>query len=540
MMRIARAATLLGISISLVASAAAEPTGRSTVDLLIEGGTVFDGDVHEPTQVDVGIRSDRIVFVGHAGKAGIRAKQTLNAQGWMVTPGFIDAHVHAEPELDSSDPGVRVVARQVMQGITTSIIGVDGEGPFEVAARLRGFDRAGTGQNVATYVGFGAIRRHVLGEVARAPTAQELTLMKSLAARGMCEGALGLSSGLFYAPQSFASTDEVIAVAQEAGKRGGLYDTHQRDEGDSTIGVVASLEEAIRIGRESGAPLHLAHIKVAAPSRADGSAMLQLIQMIDAARAAGQPVTADQYPWTAANTGLEAAIIPRWAQDGGREAMLKRFDTPTDAARIREESKVSLALAERLLITSAPGQPAVLGKRLSELATAWGVTPIEAAMRLLKGGEVSAAVFVMAEADIREAMVQPWVMSSSDGRSGGHPRAYASYPKLWTDYVIAQKVLTPMQFVHRSTALAADSLGLKQRGRIRAGDYADVVVIDPARYAPRATFLEPRELTTGVVDVVVNGRIELKDGKLTGVLAGRALRKRPTPGTCGNSARAPS
>lgn len=538
MIKIARAATLLGISISLVASAAAEPSARSTVDLLIEGGTVFDGDVHEPTQADVGITGDRIVFVGQAGKAGIRAKQTLPAQGWMVTPGLIDAHVHAEPELDSSDPTVRVVARQVMQGVTTSIIGVDGEGPFEVAARLHGFEQAGMGQNVATYVGFGAIRRHVLGEVARAPTAQELAVMKSLAARGMCEGALGLSSGLFYAPQSFASTEEVIAVAQEAGKRGGLYDTHQRDEGDSTIGIVASLEEAIRIGRESGAPLHLAHIKVAAPSRADGSAMLQLIQMIDAARAAGQPVTADQYPWTAANTGLEAAIIPRWAQDGGREAMLKRFDTPTDAARIREESKVSLALAQRVLITSAPEQPAVLGKRLSELATTWRVTPIEAAMRLLKGGEVSVAVFVMAEADIREAMMQPWVMSSSDGRSGGHPRAYASYPKLWTDYVVAQKVLTPAQFVHRSTALAADSLGLKKRGRIRVGDYADVVVIDPARYAPRATFLEPRELATGVVDVIINGRIELEDGKLTGILAGRALRKTPTPGTCENSARA--
>jgi len=522
--------TLLALAASLCATAHAAPL--RSVDLLLSGGSVYSGEVAPPQIADVGVRGDRIVFIGDAKRAHIRAKRTLDAKGLVVAPGFIDAHVHAEPELDSPDPQMRQVTRQIMQGVTTSIIGVDGEGTPDIAQRLKAYEAAGVGQNVASYVGFGAVRRLVLGESARAPGAAEVEAMRMHVARAMCEGALGLSSGLFYAPQSFAASEEVIAVAKEAGRRGGLYDTHMRDEGDSSVGVAASLEEAIRIGRESGAPLHLAHIKVTNGTRGDGSAMQGLVDMIEAARAAGQPVTADQYAWTAANTGLDSAVIPRWAQDGGREAMLARFDNEADAARIRSESKISMPLAERVLVNNAPGQPAVVGKRLSELAKDWGVTPIEAAMRLLKVGEVGAALFVMTEADVRVAMVRPWVMSSSDGRSGGHPRAYASFPKLWAEYVVANKILTPEQFIHRSTALPADSFGLQDRGRIRVGAYADIVAFDAARFVPRATYVEPRLLADGVVHLMVNGQAELVDGKPTGVLAGRGLRKAPKVGTC--------
>jgi N-acyl-D-amino-acid deacylase len=514
------------------ASSAGLPAGRS-VDLLIAGGTVYAGDGAEPTVTDIGIAADKIVFVGDASTAHIRSKKTLNATGMMVTPGLFDAHTHTDKELSSPDASQRLVARQVMQGVTTSIIGVDGDGTPDIKAEFAKMQGMGIGQNVAAYVGFGAIRERVLQHDARAPTPAELQTMKSLAAKGMCEGALGLSSGLFYAPQSFASTEEVIAVAKEAGKRGGLYDTHQRDEGSSSVGIVTSLKEAIRIGEESGATLHVAHIKVTNSARPEGEDMADVIALIEAARAKGQQVTADQYPWTAANTGLEAVAIPRWAQAGGFRAMVKRFDNPADLAKIHADSTgLTPALAGKLLISEAPKQPELVGKRLSELATQWGVDPIDAAIRVLKGGEAGVVVFVMTEPDIVKIMVKPWVMSSSDGADGEHPRGYASYTRLWEDYVIDQKVLTPVQFVHRSTGLEADTFGLKGRGYIKPGYFADIAVIAPKNYHARATYVEPQLLSTGVVDVIINGGLELEDGKPTGVLSGRALTKTPPAGTC--------
>jgi len=519
------------IALATLAGCASAPRGRD-VDLLITGGTVYAGDMGEPRVADIGIVSDKIVFVGDAAKAHIASRKTLQATGLMVTPGLIDAHTHTDDELTSPEASQRLVARQVMQGVTTSIIGVDGDGTPDIKTEFDKMEQLGIGQNVAAYVGFGAIRERVLHEDARAPTPTELQTMKALAAQGMCEGALGLSSGLFYAPQSFASTGEVIAVAKEAGKRGGLYDTHQRDEGSSSVGIETSLKEALRIGQESGATLHVAHIKVTNSSRPDGEDMTDVIALIEAARAQGQAVTADQYPWTAANTGLEAVVIPRWAQEGGFEAMVKRFDDSTDLARIHADSGLPLALAQKIMISEAPQQPQLVGKRLSELATQWGVDPIDAAIRVLKGGEAYVVVFVMNEPDIVKIMTKPWVMSSSDGADGGHPRGYASYPRLWEKYVIEEKVLTPVQFVHRSTGLEADTFGLEGRGYIKPGYFADIAVIDPKTYHARATYVAPKLLSTGVVDVIINGRIELEDGKPTGILSGRPLAKTPPPGTC--------
>jgi N-acyl-D-amino-acid deacylase len=505
---------------------------RHSVDLLVAGGTVYNGANVEPSVMDVGIIDDKIVFIGDASKAHIRSNKTLSAKGLMVVPGLIDAHTHTDEELSSPNSARRLVPRQVMQGVTTSVIGVDGDGTPDLRAEFAKMEQMGIGQNVAAYVGFGAIRERVLQRDARAPTPAELQTMKSLAAKGMCEGAIGLSSGLFYAPQSFASTEEVIAIAKEAGERGGVYDTHQRDEGSSSVGIVTSLKEAIRIGEESGAPLHVAHIKVTNSSRPDGEDMAEVIAMIEAARAKGQNVTADQYPWTAANTGLDAVAIPRWAQAGGFAAMIKRFDSPSDLAKIRADSGLTPALAQKIMISEAPKQPELIGKRLSELVNQWGVDQIDAAIRVLKGGEAGVVVFVMTEPDIVEVMVKPWVMSSSDGGDGEHPRGYASYPRLWENYVIDQKVLTPEQFVHRSTGLEADTFGLKNRGYIKLGYFADIAVIDPEAYHARATYVEPMLLSTGVVDVIVNGGIELENGKPTGVLSGRALVKVPPAGTC--------
>ena len=524
---VALLASVAGTGLAVTQSRSqSRPAGN--VDLLITRGLVYDGSLAPAKVEDIGIVGDKIVFIGDAAKARIRAKKTLDAKGLMVTPGLIDAHTHIDDELASPDAAKRFLARQVMQGVTTSIIGVDGDGTPDVKANFDRMEAAGIGQNVAAYVGFGRIRERVLDNDARAPTPAELDRMKALAARGMCGGAIGLSSGLFYAPQSFASTAEVIAVAKEAGKRGGLYDTHQRDEGDSSIGVIPSLQEALRISAESGAPLHIAHIKVSGGPHA----MSDLVAMIEAARAKGQSVTADQYPWTAANTGLDAAVIPRWAQDGGRGAMIERFADPAQLAKIHADAKLTPALAQAIVISDAPHEPAIVGKRLSDLAAQWGVAPIDAAIRILTKDDAGVVVFVMNETDIVTAMRKPWVMSSSDGGDGGHPRGYASYTRLWENYVVARKILTPVQFVHRSTGLEADTFGLQGRGYIKVGYSADISVIDPKSYHARATYVSPQLLSTGAIDVIVNGRIELENGKPTGILSGRALRKAPPPGTC--------
>lgn len=531
--------SLAAVAALLASTALSGGAGRAQaiappVDLLIRGGQVYPGDLSEPIVADVAIRGDKIVFVGDAGKAGLTATKIIDARGLMVAPGFIDAHTHAAGEIASGDRNVRRLLRQLTQGVTTSVIGVDGAGEPEVADIMAKANAAGIGNNVAAYVGFGAIRERVLQNDARAPTAAELAVMKSLARKGMCQGALGLSTGLFYPPQSFATTEEVIAVATEAGQRGGLYDTHQRDEGTTSIGVVASTQEQIRIGRESGATLHLGHFKVSSGAKPDGQSMAELIKLVEAARAAGQKVTSDQYPWSASNTGLSALAIARWAQDGGRPAMLKRFDDPADLARIKAQALVFYTErggAQNVLINGAPGQPELVGKRISEIAEAWGVDAAEATIRILRKGSASVATFAITEPDIRLLMTQPWNMFSTDGGPGGHPRGHASYPRLYTKYVVAEKVITPTQFVHKSTGLVADTLGLTGRGYLRPGYFADVVVIDPTTYQPKADYVNPTRLSTGVETAVVNGQIELDKGVPTGVLAGRGL-LRPKPAAC--------
>lgn len=525
----AAAGVVLAASVVAGDRGAAQATGQ--VDLIIRGGQVYVGDLSTPSVADVAITGDRIVFVGDAAKAGLKAAKVIDAKGRMVAPGFIDAHTHATGELASNDPKARLLLRQLTQGVTTSVIGVDGAGEPEIADYMAKANAAGVGNNFAAYVGFGAIRERVLQNDARAPTPAELEVMKGLARKGMCEGAIGLSSGLFYPPQSFAKTEEVIEVAKEPGSRGGLYDTHQRDEGTTSIGVVASVREQIRIGRESGATLHLAHFKVSSGAKPDGQSMAELVKIVEEARAAGQNVTSDQYPWSASNTGLSALAIPRWAQDGGRPAMLRRFDDPADLAKIKAEAMGfyrERGGAQNVLINNAPGQPELVGKRVSEIAKAWGVDEAEATVRILRKGSASVATFAIMEPDIRLLMKQPWNMFSTDGSPTGHPRGHASYPRLYTKYVVEEKVITPVEFVHKSTGLVADTFGLEGRGYLKPGYFADVVVIDPKTYQPKADYVHPTLLSTGVETAVVNGKVELEGGAPTGVLSGRGLaRKRP-------------
>ncbi len=493
-------------------------------DVIIVNGTVHDGS-DAPSRVgDVVIRGDRIVYVGNNAQAKYAAEKIIDATGKIVAPGFIDPHTHPDEFIRSNDPAQRLTAAWLFQGATTLMIGVDGFGTPDLDAEDARINKDRVGVNLGAYVGFGRIRSAVLQQDAREPTAAELQRMQSMVADGMCRGAFGLSTGLFYAPQSFSKTEEVIALAREAAKRGGIYDTHQRDESSYSIGLLGSTREVLRIGREAGLPVHFAHIKalgIDVHGQAD-----EVIKLINDARSSGQIVTADQYPWLASGTGLSASLLPRWAVDGGRPALLERLDDKETLQKIRTEMRENLRRRggpDSLVLTEddSPWH----GKKLGELARERVEEPIDAALFVIRDGRESAVSFNMDNADVIRFMRQPWIVTSSDG-SSGHPRQFATFPQKYREYV--QTGVIPVgEFIRSSTGRTADILGLTSRGYLRAGYFADVVVFDPKRYAPKADYLHPRELSEGVTQLLVNGRLAIDGGKLTGVAAGKLLRHQP-------------
>lgn len=517
-----KVALLLGIA--ALALGAASPAPQQ-VDLLIRGGTIYTGS-GEPITGDVAIKGDRIVSVGTG--LQVTATRAIDAGGLIVAPGFIDPHTHMGDDLASDDAATRLVPAFLMQGVTTAFVGNDGGGSPDMAKVLGTAKTRPVGINYAAYVGFGAVREKVVGEADRAPTAAELTQMKSLVANAMCQGALGLSTGLFYAPQSFAKTDEVVALAREAGKRGGVYDSHIRDESSYTVGLAAAIDEAIAIGREGGLPTHISHIKALGVD-VQGQAGA-IIAKVEAAQARGQKVTADQYPWSASGTSLVASLMPLWAQDGGRSELLKRFDDTAQAARLREgivENLRKRGGAAKLLIV----QGKYANRTLEDVARELKQDPVAAAITVIRIADPRVVSFNQSEADIAAFMRRPWVMTSSDA-SGGHPRVYGSFARKYAKYVKAEGVITLRDFIERSSSLTADTFGLKDRGRLRPGGFADVVVFDPARFAERASYEQPTLLAQGVRTVVVNGVVAVDNGALTGKAAGRALAHASTPGTC--------
>jgi N-acyl-D-amino-acid deacylase len=493
------------------------------VDLIIRGGTIYSGS-EAPFVGDVAVSGDRVRAVGR--RLRLPARRTIDARGLIVAPGFIDPHAHLGTQLASEDAQARLIPAFLMQGVTTALIGNDGGGEADIAAVLGSARNRPVGINFAAFVGFGAVRRTVIGEADRAPTSAELARMRQLVATGMCQGAVGLSTGLFYAPQSFAATDEVVALAREAGLRGGVYDSHIRDESSYSIGLAAAVDEAIAIGREAGLPVNISHIKALGVD-VHGQAPA-IIARIEAAQRAGQRVTADQYPWSASGTSLAAALVPRWAQDGGRAALLRRFDDAGVAQRLRSEMAENLRRrggAESLLITEGPHR----GQRLSQVAR--GADPVAAAIAVIRVSDPSVASFNQTEEDIAAFMRRPWVMTSSDA-SGGHPRAFGSFARKYAVYVRERNVLSLRDFIARSSALPADTFGIADRGRLRPGAFADLVLFDPRSFAARSTYEEPTLLATGVRTVLVNGVVAVENGAPTGAAAGRGLARTPPAGTC--------
>jgi N-acyl-D-aspartate/D-glutamate deacylase len=488
-------------------------------DLLIRNGRVIDGTGAPARGADVAITGDRITFVGDAARANVQAKRMIDARGLIVAPGFIDPHTHTLEDLSSSDANRRANVDYLMQGVTTVITGNDGGGPYDVARTLAKWKADGIGSNGALLVGYGTVRQAVMGMSDAKAEGTQLDSMRALVDKGMREGALGMSTGLYYAPQSYATTDEVIAMAKVAAKYGGIYDTHLRDESSYTIGLLAAIREAIRIGHEAGMPSHISHIKVLGTDvwgRSDSA-----IAIIEMARKAGDKVSANQYPYTASGSSVGASLLPRWAEVSGRDSLRARVADPATKARLVADMTENLRRrggAKSLLITSTR-DTSVLGRTLEDIAKARDVSPVEAAIQIIVAGDASVASFNMDEKDIVAFMRRPWVMTGSDG-SAGHPRKYGTFPKKWSEYVLGKKVLTPEQFVRQSSALTAETFGMKNRGVLAKGKYADVVVFDGATFKDHSTYQKPTELATGMKYVIVNGKLAVDGGAYTGVTAG--------------------
>jgi N-acyl-D-amino-acid deacylase len=519
--------TPLGIVLGVFLLQGSGPPSQPIADVLLRGGTVYDGSGAEPVTADVAITGDRVSFVGDAQAAGIPARLTLDVTGRIVAPGFIDMHSHAELEEDYGRDGLPFL----YQGITTAVIGVDGGGSPEVRHLFNGFKKSGIGINALTYVGHGAVRRTVLGMADRAPLPEELSAMKSLVGKGMEEGALGLSTGLFYAPGFYAATEEVIELARVAAGYGGIYDTHDRDLGATYqgIGYLESIREGIRIGEDSGARVIFSHFNAQGVhnyGRAPEGARL-----VEEARARGVNVAAAQHVYTATQSSLEAYAIPRWAAAGGREAMARRFQDPEIARKLDRETIAMLEIRggpEKILFADARAD--LNGRTLAEIARGWNLTVPETVRRILAEGNAAVMNLDLYQMENTRFLAQkPWMMTCTDGRTPApntgitHPRVYGAFTRKLRQFVLDEKLLSLSFAIRSMSGLAADFLQLPDRGYLRPGMVADLVVLEGERIRDRATYENPHQYSEGTVHVLVNGVFALKDGKPTGNPAGTPL-----------------
>ncbi|MBV8828733.1 MAG: D-aminoacylase [Acidobacteriaceae bacterium] len=490
----------------------------SDYDVVIRNGDVIDGSGRPPQRLDVGVTRDRINFLGNG--ATLTAKQIIDASGLVVAPGFIDPHTHTLEDL--SDPKRSRNDPYLMQGVTTVITGNDGEGPVEIGATSEKWRTQGIGTNAALYIGEGAIRREVMGMSEAAPKPEQLARMQQLVARGMQQGAIGMSTGLYYAPGNYASTEEIVALAKTAAQHGGVYDTHMRDESTYNIGLLAAVQETIRIGREAGLPVHISHIK--ALGRDVWGKSTDVIALVNQARAEGLRVTASQYPYEASGSSITASLVPRWAEAGGNTELLKRISDPQVRPRLISEMERNLDRRggpDSLLIISGRDTQ-IMGKTLRQIAAQHSESAVDAALDIVKNGGAGVASFNMRDDDIKNFMRQDWVMTCSDG-SAGHPRKYGTFPRKLRKYVFDEHVISLPFAIRSSTSLPAETFGLKERGRLKQGYFADIVVFDPATIRDLATYTDPEVLSTGVRYLLVNGKLAVSDGQIQNVRAGIAL-----------------
>ena len=549
----------LGILVMLPALGLAQGPAAEPFDVVIVGGHIIDGTGSPWYSGDVGIRDGRIAAIGRLEGAG--RKRTIDAAGRVVAPGFIDMLGQSELTM-LVDPRL---PSKITQGITTEITGEgDSVAPVNEAmlkadageyAHLRitpdwrtlreyfgRLERQGMGINLASYVGATSVRRMVLGDADVQPTAAQLDQMRGLVREAMEDGAIGVSSALQYAPAPYARTEELIALAGEAGKFGGIYATHMRSEGDA---VLEAIDEAVRIGREGHLPVEIWHLKAA--GQRNWGRMPQLVARIEAARAQGVDVSANTYAYTAWFNSF-SAFIPPWAHDGGDGKLVARLKDPAARARIRadmlnpkgdwdnEWQEIPGPEAIQIAVVQNPELKPLQGKRLSEVAALWKEDAIDALCDLLikDGAFTEVAVFGMDEPDVALALKQPWVSVDNDsqgtspegllGEEHPHPRAYGTFPRILRKYVREEHLLTLEDAIRKFTALPAQRMRLTDRGVLKAGMAADVVVFDPAAIRDLATFERPNQLSVGMEYVLVNGVAVIAQGKMTGALPGKVLR----------------
>ncbi len=491
-------------------------------DLLILNGRVLDGSGNPWLRENIAIRGDRIVARGRL--AGATATRTIDAQGLVVAPGFIDVHSHAGGSV-AREP-LRDAKGLLAQGITTIVVNPDGGGPVDVAGQRKTLEAGGVGVNVALLIGHGSVRGAVMGGVRRAPTPDEHAKMAALVQAAVDAGAFGLSSGLFYEPGRNAELEEVIALAKVAG---GVYTSHIRDEGNYTTGLVASVREVIRVAEDARVRGIVTHIKALGLDSWGQSATV--IADINAARARGVEVWADQYPYEASSTSLGAAVLPG---PSGPEAIRPRLAEPYSSEQLMKEVTENIRRRggpASIVIASGRGAPDLAGQHLEQIAKARGVTPAEAAVDILLKGGASIVSFNMSEDDIRAFMQQPWTMTSSDGDlslpgpSRPHPRGHGAFARKLSVYVRERNVVSLEEAVRAATSAPARVFEFAGRGELREGAFADVIIFDPDKVKDLATYSDPHQHATGMRWVLVNGRVVMDDGVATGVLAGVVLRR---------------
>lgn len=517
---------ILFVTISLVIVLFSQCT-TNDFDIVIKNGTIYDGTGNAPTQADIGITDGYIAEIGE--NLSTRGATVIDASNLIVAPGFIDIHTHCDRGILVN--GKNSVKNYLTQGVTTVVTGNCGDGTFEVEKFFHQLDSVGTGTNIVHLIGHNRIRNKVMGMDNRESTTGELEEMKKLIIIGLEGGAAGISTGLFYIPGSYSATSEIVELAKVVKEYGGFYATHIRDESNYTVGLEEAVKEAISIGEQTGIRVEISHIKALGKPVWGMSA--KVCRLIEDARNRGVRVFADQYPYNASSLGLSSALVPGWVFAGGK--LKQRLNDLKLLPQIKKEIAENIDRRggpESFVITSYPNDHRFDGKNLSEISQIIKKSPVETAIYLILDGRPSVVSFCMKESDVVYFMNKNYIMTCSDGNieipsnSKPHPRSYGAFPRKIRKYVLEENIISMKQAIKAATSMPANMIGLNDRGYLKIGQVADIVVFNPETIRDIATFNKPHQYSTGVEYLLVNGDIVIDRGQYNGKLSGRPIRVR--------------